>query len=598
MRSPLKKKDVTAIIDRNKREAEGGEVVFSEDRRDFEYVAENIPCQKACPASTNIPGYIRSIHEKRYGEAYEQNRMANILPGVLGRICSRPCELACRHGEPDLGAPVNICHLKRAASDLKSPMHTIQESFYAPSGKSVGIVGAGPAGIAAAHDMAILGHAATLYEAQEKPGGMLMYGIPEFRLPREVCNLEIANILRLGVTLKTGVAVGRTISLEELIALHDAVLVTVGCQEPMNLNLPGEDLQGVYSGLDFVMRINKGERIPVGQKVAVIGGGYTAIDCARLAIRMGAAEVSVNVRKTEALMRIDAHEKIEAQKERVKIQSLVSPIRIAGEEGKVTGITFERTRLEFSKDGKGRDAITIPDSAFTLPVDTVIIAVGQNPDTRFANGKIKLNGKRIQTKKGTHETSLKKLFAAGDAVTGATNVITAIAEGRDAAREIDLFLAGESRIRKRVRIEAARQTDRSQEENFLKPSVMPTLEVSERLSRITREVEEGYDAAIAGEESRRCYLCDLKYVIDTSRCIYCSACIDVAPRDCIKIVAGCEKKENGSVGELIQTSIWSQGLAIAIDNKRCIRCGKCYEICPMRCIHVLKVELIEQRREA
>lgn len=591
-----------AIVD--KKEMATGEVrekdsiFFSEDPRDFGYVAENIPCQEACPANTNIPGYIRCISEKRYGRAYELNRMVNILPGVLGRICSRPCELACRHGEPDLGASVNICHLKRSASDLKPSMHTIQESFYAPSGKTVGVVGAGPAGLAAAHDLSILGHKVTLYEAMEKPGGMLMYGIPEFRLPRDILNLEINNILRLGIDLKTRVSVGRDITLKELLEIHDAVLITVGCQEPMDLGLPGQELEGVLSGLDFVMRINQGEKLSVGEKVAVIGGGYTAIDCARLAKRMGAKEVSVNLRKTESLMRIDEHEKIEAKKEGLKINGLVSPVKITGVKGRVTAITFDRTRLEFKKGKNEKEAVPIPDSTFTIPIDTVILAVGQNPDTRFAGGKIKLNGKRIQTQKGTHETNIKRLYAAGDSVTGATNVITAIAEGRHAAHEIDAAFIEKKRIKKMVRTEAAQQTDRKRSDDFIKPSVMPTLNVPDRLSPITGEVEKGYDEEIAQEESKRCYLCNLKYVIDTSRCIYCVACIDVAPRDCIKIVKDVKKKEDGAYGDLISTTVWSEGVAIAIDNKRCIRCGKCYEICPMKCIHVLKVELIEQKQEA
>jgi len=575
-----------------------GNVFFSEDPRDFGYAKENIPCQDACPAHTNIPGYIRSIYEKHYGRAYEMNRMVNILPGVLGRICSRPCELSCRHGESDLGTSVNICHLKRSCADLKPSWHMIKEEFYAPSGKTVGIIGAGPAGLAAAHELAILGHNVTLYEAMDKPGGMLMYGIPAFRLPRDILNLEINNILRMGIDLKTGVNVGRDITLTELIDVHDAVLSTVGCQEPFNLDLPGEDLDGVYSGLDFVIRVNQGERIPVGKKVAVIGGGYTAIDCARLAIRLGAEEVSVNLRKTETFMRIDEHEKHEAKTEKIKINGLVAPFQINGTDGKVTSITFERTRLEFTKDGKGRNAVSIPDSAFAAPVDTVILAVGQTPDTGFTGGKIELNGKRIKTKAGSYETGIKRFYAAGDCVTGATNVITAIAEGRHAAHEIDAVFVGKKRITETIRTETASQTDRSRNDDFIKASVMPTLEVTKRLYALTGEVEQGYDDKIAGEESKRCYLCNLRYFIDTSQCIYCSACIDVAPRDCIKITRAVEIKKDGAYGELLSATDWSEGLAIVIDNKRCIRCGKCYEVCPMHCIHIEKVELIEQKLEA
>ncbi|MFN2358949.1 MAG: NAD(P)-binding protein, partial [Desulfotignum sp.] len=162
------------------------QIAYSTDPRDFGQVAKSIPCQEACPAKTNIPGYIRCIHDQRYSRAYELNRGANIMPGVLGRICSRPCETACRHGEPDNGVSVGICHLKRACADLKSPMHRIIEGLYAPTGKTVAVVGSGPAGLAAAHDLAILGHKVVVFESMEKPGGMLMYGIPEFRLPRDL----------------------------------------------------------------------------------------------------------------------------------------------------------------------------------------------------------------------------------------------------------------------------------------------------------------------------------------------------------------------------------------------------------------------------
>jgi formate dehydrogenase major subunit len=204
-------------------------ILYSTDPRDFGLVRKSIPCQNACPAKTNIPGYIRCIHEKRYGRSYELNRMANILPGVLGRICSRPCELYCRHGESDLGRPVSICSLKRSASDLKSPMHRITEGLYSPSGKKVAVVGAGPAGLGAAHELSVLGHKVVLYEAFDKPGGMLMYGIPEFRLPRDVLMVEIENILRLGVELKTGVSVGKDVALDDLLAEFDSVILTTGC---------------------------------------------------------------------------------------------------------------------------------------------------------------------------------------------------------------------------------------------------------------------------------------------------------------------------------------------------------------------------------
>lgn len=582
--------------------SEGLQVVkkirFSDDVRDFGYIAENIPCQHACPAKTNIPGYIRCITEKRYGRSYELNRCYNIFPGVLGRICSRPCEPACRHGETDLGKSVNICHLKRCAADMKSSWHRIKEDFYAPTGKQVAVIGGGPAGLAAAHELTTLGHSVTIFESMEKPGGMLMYGIPEFRLPRDVLSLEINNILRLGVTLKTGVHVGRDITLKELMAQFDAVIATTGCMQAFKLNVPGEDLSGVYSGLDFMMRVNAGEKPYVGDRVAVIGGGFTAMDCSRVAIRLGARSVSVNLRRTEEYMRVDEHEKHEAKFEKVKIYGLVQPKEIVGKNGKVTGIVFTRTRLEFMSVPPFRKAVPIDNSEFEVPVDTVICAIGQFPDTQFIDTDIKMDGKRIQTHKDSLATDATGFFAAGDCVEGATNVITAVAKGRQAAQEVDRYLVDKTRRKQVVRFEPTEPSDRERGFDFIPQSKMRVLDFNDRLADMNREVELGYDAKAAEEEAKRCYLCYHKYEIDIDRCIYCSACIDVAPRDCIKLIKDVEVNEDGTYGQYVETKDWQDVVAIAIDNKRCIRCGQCYEVCPMKCISVTKVELIEQDLEA
>ena len=560
-------------------------------------MAENVPCQHACPAQTNIPGYIRCIVEQRYGRSYELNRMVNILPGVLGRICSRPCEEKCRHGEADLGQPVNICHLKRAAADLKSPWHRIKENLYTPSDKKVAVIGAGPAGLAAAYELATLGHKVTVYESQERPGGMLMYGIPEFRLPRDIVTLEIDNIIRLGIDLKLGVSIGKDLPLGKLMKTYDAVIAATGCLHSFALSIPGENLEGVYSGLDFMMRINTGEKPAIGSRVAVIGGGFTAIDCARMAIRLGASKVSVNLRKTEEYMRIDAYEKKEAKFEKIAIYGLVQPVRIMGEKGSVTGITFERTRLKYLAEPPYRVAVPIENSEFTIPIDTVIVAIGQYPVTDYIKPKLKLNGKRIWTAPDTFKTSVKGLYAAGDCITGATDYISAIARGRKAALEVDALFVKHKRKKTMVRIESSEQTDRKRSDDFIPRSQMATLGPRRRLVDITKEVELGYDAIAAEEEAKRCYLCYLKYEIDVNRCIYCFACIDVAPRDCIKMIKDIDIKKDGSYGELVETGEWNNVVAIAIDNKRCIRCGQCLEVCPVQCISVSKVELIEQDME-
>ena len=572
------------------------EVLFSEDSRDFGYMADNVPCQKACPAVTNIPGYIRCISEGRFGRSYELNRIYNILPATLGRICSRPCEAACRHGESDLGEPVNICYLKRSAADLKPAMHRIKEDLYAPSGKSVGIIGAGPAGIGAAHDLAVYGHNVTLYESMPEPGGMLRYGIPAFRLPRDILSLEIENVLRLGVELETGIRVGHDILLKDLLKRHDAVITTVGCMEPNRIGVEGEDLDGVISGLDFMVRTNLGSAPSVGKQVVVIGDGFTAMDCARMSLRLGAEKVRINILATEEFMPVDDHEVHEVKLEGGRIYSLVSTNRILGSSGRVEGIEFLRTRLEDTADGKGRIAVPIADSEFVMDADTIICAIGQQPKVDFADS-LALDGKRIQVAPDGFRTSVDRLYAAGDCVTGATNVISALAAGRRAAGEVDTLFAGRRRKVLSVRIEPAEQTDREREFDFIKPVLMPTLPLEERFASAENEVEKGYGESEANKESLRCYLCSLKYEIDVSRCIYCSMCIDVAPRDCIKMISDVEVREDGTYGEYDETGNWNEVVAIAIDNKRCIRCGQCYDVCPMNCIHITKTELVEVDRE-
>lgn len=573
------------------------EVRFSQDPRDTGYMKENVPCQNACPVYTNIPGYIRCVYEARYGRSYELNRTYNIFPGVLGRICSRPCEAACRHGESDLGESVNICYLKRAAADLKLPGHRIRENFFAPSGKTVAVIGAGPAGLGAAHELTTLGHQVTVFESQEHPGGMLMCGIPEFRLPREILQVEIDNVLRLGVDLQCATHVGSDVALKELLKAYDAVILTAGCMKPNRLNVPGEDFEGVYSGLDFMMHANAGSPLSVGKRVAVIGAGFTAMDCSRTAVRLGATAVSVNIRLTEEFMNIDAHEKFEVKYEKIKMNGLVVTRQILGSNNRVEAVEFERARLEYDPEPPWRRPVPIPNSGFIVPVDTVISAIGQQPMVGEIHPKLRMDGYRIWTRKGSYRTNIKGLFAAGDCVSGASDVITAISNGRKAAHELDGAFVGRKRKAVLVRFEPAKQTDRKRSYDFIPRVKMPTLERKARLKAFKNEVELGYGASSAKEEAKRCYLCHLKYDIDINRCIYCFACIDVAPRDCIKMIRDVEMNPDGSYGDYIETRDWKQIAAIAIDNKRCIRCGQCVEVCPMECISISKVELIEQDME-
>ncbi len=574
-----------------------GPVTYSTDPADFTYMRKNVPCQAACPAYTNVPAYIRSVYKGRHSHSYELNRIVNMFPGVLGRVCSRPCETMCRHGESELGRPVNICHLKRTAADYKEPGHIYLEQLFAPLGKRVCIVGAGPAGLSAAHDLSVIGFEVTVLEAFHEPGGMLAYGIPEFRLPREILNAEIDAILRLGVTLKTGVKVGDAVSVDELLMQYDAVLLAAGCYVSRRLDVAGEDLPGVFQGLDFVVDVASGKPPVLDKRVLVLGAGFTAFDCARLALRLGAQDVAICIRGTESELRVTEEEIHEAKREGVIINALMTSHRLVKKDDRLSGVEFVRTRLGDRLPNGRREILPIEGSEFTVPANTVIVAIGQGAEPIPIAGDTDTRGV-IKGDAKTHRTSVPGLYVAGDFMTGPTTVIEAVASGRRAAERIAGDLTGKVFREWAVRVEEAQATDRIRAWDYLPRQEMPTvLPTVERLANADREVELGYGLEEAHEESKRCYLCYLHYEIDINACIYCRYCIDVAPRDCIKLVEDVVVDEDGAISELVQTKNWRNVSAVVIDNTRCIRCGECVRVCPMDCISVSKVELVQRMLE-
>jgi glutamate synthase (NADPH/NADH) small chain len=457
---------------------------LSDDPRDIGWVKQNVPCQTACPAGTNVPVYIREIIERQFGRSYETNREANVLPGVLGRICSRPCEAQCRHGWPGNGEPVAICHLKRVASDLKDAGHRITERLYSPTGKRVAIVGAGPAGVAAAHDLSLLGHDVVIFEREERPGGMLRYGIPEFRLPRDTLDIELHNALRLGVQMRTGAEIGNGAradpdgeagaGLRRRAARHRLhggfALAAAGRLGKARSARPGG--RGIRP--DFLVQMHRGEKKVVGKRVAVVGAGFTALDCARVAARLGAQEVTIHIRTAEEYIPVTQEEIFEAKREGVRIKGLRTPVGLTVEGNRLTGIEFVQNRLGGWRAGGRRQAIPIEGSEFHEPCDTIIIAIGQQTVNDFLGTGLELDRWGNVRVGEDGMTSVKGLFAAGDYVNGASTVIQAVGHGRKVARRIDAWLMGRERRKQVVRIVPVEQPLRERAFDFIPRQHMPT----------------------------------------------------------------------------------------------------------------------------
>ncbi|MCK4761246.1 MAG: FAD-dependent oxidoreductase [Candidatus Aminicenantes bacterium] len=579
---------------------QGKNTRVSTDIIDRKWIDVNIPCKAACPIMTDIPGYIQAIMEGDFQKAYEINRRDNVLPGVLGRVCNRPCEPVCRHGRDGLGDSVAICHLKRCAADFGlKPLKPEIES----RGKKVCIIGAGPAGLTAANDLALKGYDVTILEQFHQPGGMLRYGIPQFRLPYDIVAADVESITGLGVKIKTGTRVDNDSGLEKLKKEYDAVLLAGGCMLPKRINIPGIDSKGVYWGLDFMIasnseagagpqpmkegegsatpagKMSKNERLSPGtgmKKVVVIGGGFTAVDCTRMALRLNAKEVTLAYRRTKDDMYVSAHELVAIEAEGIHLNFLVSPIGVETEAGSVSGIKFIRSRIN-----RDRSIEPIAGSEFLMEADVLILAIGQQAEGEIAAGK----------KNKTADI----FFTAGDFRNGASTVIEAAADGRKAAADIHKFLSGLAGYEDKIEITTVDETGRKRDYDFIPLQPMDEIPLHERRIK-DKEVETGFSKEKSLIESRRCYLCHYNFQIDIDRCIYCLACIDVMPVDCIKMAKDVQVDEDGNM-HYIATDRWDEVQAITIDNDKCIRCGNCVRACPVDCISIskYKLEVIEHK---
>lgn len=478
-------------------------------------------CIDACPVHTNVPGYIKLIEEKQFKEAYKLIRETNPLPAVVGRVCYAPCEEACNRGQID--EALCIRDLKRVPSDQWS-IDELEVPIVTKTDKKVAIVGSGPAGLAAANDLALNGHSVTILEALAEPGGMLRVGIPEYRLPKEILRQEIGYIQKLGVEIRTGVQVGEDTSLKQLKQDYDAVFLAGGAHGGMKLGVEGEDIPEVVEGIGFLRAANLGEKVSIGEKVAVIGGGNTAIDCARTAKRLGAKTVAIVYRRSRAEMPASEEEVTAAEKEGIKFELLAAPRRFLSEGKRLARMECVRMKLG-EPDASGRPRpIPIEGSEFAISVDTVIAALGQVPETGFVKelGLSLSKGGMIEIDPETGATGVEGVFAGGDVVTGPAFVIEAIAAGKKAARSINQYLNGEP-------IEAeepAKQPEKfSQEEIEDHKARFPSRnrvkmreEPVRKRVRDFREVALGYSLEESTEEASRCLAGQIEGCIECREC--------------------------------------------------------------------------------
>ncbi len=560
----------------------------------------NIPCQVGCPAHTDVATYIGLISQARFDEAYLLNRQANVVPGVLGRTCARPCEPVCRRNKID-GKPIAICWLKRAASDHREYRHHAEQPPVTKD-KKVAVIGAGSAGLAAARDLREMGYPVTIYDDYPTGGGVMVNGIPIWRLPRNVTREECDEYMAdIGVEVRYNTRVGRDVLLTDLLKQYDAVYIAAGCYRPKPMSgpdnkiIPGADLKGVMDGIRLLAKTNYGEPAYIGKRVAVLGSGFTAMDCCRTSIRFGAEKVYVMYRRSKEEMPSDEYEVNEAMEEDVEFQYLVFQTAVTSTDGvHASGVRFVRCKLGDPDAGGRRRPIPIPGTEFEIEVDTVIAAFGQDSDPSWIQaGELKLELDRYGiplVDRETWMTSYPGLFAGGDFVDGSRNLISAIGDGRDAATAINRYLGGVDKPAEPAEEVELPDYRRGMVDDYesIPFANIPSLPKKQRYSN-TRETETGYTAEEAVVQARRCLQCQLNIMIDPSICILCSGCVDICPYDCISM-EGLSRVVKGDPMHT-GTETWRGGADMIIDEEKCIRCGLCIVRCPTDAISMVQFEV-------
>lgn len=567
------------------------------------YFHKVVDCQYACPAHTPVPEYIRMIAQRRYGDAYMINWISNVFPGILGRTCDRPCEPACRRGRVEESnaskpEPVAICRLKRVAADMKEDVRSRMPAVAPSNGKRVACVGAGPASLTVARDLAPLGYEVTVFDSDAQAGGFMRTQIPHFRLPESVIDEETGYILDLGVQFRGGEPID---SMKALLAQGwDAIFVGCGAPRGRDLDLPGrrEAAAGIHIGIDWLNSVSFGHVTSIGQRVIVLGGGNTAMDCCRSARRLGGTDVKVIVRSGFEEMKASPWEKEDAQHEGIPIINFHVPKAFVHDDGKLLGMRFEIVRAEY--DGQGRRTLVPsgePDAFFEC--DEVLVAVGQENAFPWIERDCGIDfdkGGLPVLDENTFQSTVPQVFFGGDAAFGPKNIIWAVAHGHEAAVSIDRLLHGQpvgvrpppmtNLVSQKMGIhEWSYDNDTS---NDLRYKV-PWAKAEKALASIRVEVELGFDAATAFKEAERCLNCDVQTVFTEAACIECDACVDICPMDCISFTANGEESElrarlKAPALNLSQDLYVSGGLktgrVMVKDEDVCLHCGLCAERCP------------------
>jgi formate dehydrogenase (NADP+) beta subunit len=564
-----------------------------------DYYHKVVDCQWACPAHTDVPEYIRLIAQGRFTEAYMVNRHSNVFPGILGRVCDRPCEPACRRGRVE-EKPVAICRLKRVAADHRDDVAGLLPKIpKVKNGRRVACIGAGSASLTVANDLMPLGYQVTIFEQYGEPGGLMRTNIPSFRLPATVLDEEIAMITGMGVDLKLNHPIT---SMRDLLTNggFDAVFVGSGAPKGKELKLPGREAgaANVHIGIAWLESVAFGHISKIGERVLIIGVGNTAMDCCRTSLRLGAKSVKVMARKPRGFFKASEWELEDAEEENVEIVINRSPKAFVVENGKLAGMMFDK--MEYDLDAQGRITAERNVGEEFLPADDVILAIGQENAFPWIERDLGIEFDKWDVPtvdKVTFQSTRPGVFFGGDAAFGPKNIIWAVEHGHQAAISIHRHCEGQSvadRLAPGVNLQSRKmgmhEWSYSNDYAPVERRLMPHVSLKERFKKLNIEVELGFTAEQAADEVQRCLNCDVQTVFTAKLCIECDACIDICPVDCLTITQNGEEADlrsrlkapalNLTQPLLVSAALPQTGRVMVKDEDLCVHCGLCAERCP------------------